>query len=699
MTNSIAEIKKFCEPELATRYGEAKAVGLARLERELSEIENTGIGGTLLAARLLLNQDRVVVARGLSGSLTAYLLGLSEYKPLLDGAEFDFGGFADGYTLRLEVGRHGRNRLLINLGKRAAPLACPVSGDNAQLFLHPRLILVSYNGQNIDKTVKLVDADGANGTEKGAVGGDSLPEGIARLEIAESSGVALLQGIMDALGKTAKLPEVGEQSEPDGAERFILHSRLNYFQAQNPLIFYAAGLTVAHPTRRAQIAQTVRGLGIKLLPPALKQSKVEFTTPDNKTLLSGFIAVLDETKAAKLCDQTDYQDLNDLIQRTAKIELNAEDWERLAWSGALDAFGEREAVIAALPNILSKAEEYRVQMIAQEALAQTDQPAKPAQMQLSLFDVMETSQPGLSVPEVAPFVLPKFEGEINHFKRLQQQKIVLGYDTAVHPLWDLLNEAENPTTQIIPLNEALKAETNVVIAGLVEDLRRVTLAAGEELTILKLNDLNGRAELILPPKLVSTGVPEIGAVLSARVRRSVQGETAVLIAENVMSYPPQASELVPTVEETVDFAVASDNTAEPPPEDEPPLPDEPPPLGTGADWMQNAIFDLEAAKAITENQKNGDNKGKKEVPAPKKIIQVHIYLPVIEDATAEENLIKQVYDILRRYPGEQPVNLYLPKTGGGFYHFEPQTTQVRGDADLVAALAPLIGGTDKIKVE
>jgi hypothetical protein len=141
--------------------------------------------------------------------------------------------------------------------------------------------------------------------------------------------------------------------------------------------------------------------------------------------------------------------------------------------------------------------------------------------------------------------------------------------------------------------------------------------------------------------------------------------------------------------------VASDTEPLP----EPPLPaEEPPPLSTDAELMQKLFFTDTESKKPADNQAKGDKNGKAIAP-PKKIIQVHIHLPLLDSDTAEEAMIKNLYQILRQHPGEMPVNLYLPKPEGGFYHFQPQTTQVNGDADLIARLAPLVGGTDKIKVE
>jgi Helix-hairpin-helix motif len=690
----LEEIKKICLNELERHYADNKVGALARLEAELAEVGELKLAGTLLSARLCLNKGLVIVARGLSGCLTAYLLGLSEFKPALTGEEFDFGGFANGYTLRLEVGRNGRKRLLAALANSAAPLACPVEGSNLPT-LHPRVILVAYNGQNISKMLKLGEAEGEEGLVKGGLVGEELPEGVAKLEIAESSGVALFQLILDTVGK---VPEITPDMAAEGAERAILHGRLAYFRQENPAGFYSAGLTLAHPTRRPQIANAVRSAGLKLLPPDVKTAKVAFgvTAPD--TILSGLGTILNEATATKIAEQTDYQTLNDFIKRSANANLSAEDWANLIWSGAVDAFGERSALAKAVPAILAKAEEYRAQAAAEETFSRSPKPPKPVQVQLSLFDTPEPSQPGLSVPEVAAFVLGEAGEYVSDLVKLQRQRSVLGYDTSNHPLWNLTTEPDNPATALMLLGEALRQESGKpLVAGMINDLRRVTIAAGEELTVLQLADWSGTVEVIVPPRLVSPVTLEEGAVLAARVRRSKQGESAVLVAESIMNYPPQASELVPSVDEVVDFAVAGDNEPVAP---EPPLPTEEPPLeklSPDAELMQKLFFGDTEAKKPADTSNGADKNGKKE--PPKKISQIHIHLPLLANDSAEEELIKDVFEILRRFPGEMPVNLYLPKPGGGSYHFQPQTTFVNGDAELIAFLAPLVGGTDKIKVE
>jgi hypothetical protein len=58
----------------------------------------------------------------------------------------------------------------------------------------------------------------------------------------------------------------------------------------------------------------------------------------------------------------------------------------------------------------------------------------------------------------------------------------------------------------------------------------------------------------------------------------------------------------------------------------------------------------------------------------------------------------QVREVLQRFPGEDELVIYLPKEGGGFKRFRPQTLNV-GYSPMMAHEVELVTGPGSVRVE
>jgi hypothetical protein len=236
-------------------------------------------------------------------------------------------------------------------------------------------------------------------------------------------------------------------------------------------------------------------------------------------------------------------------------------------------------------------------------------------------------------------------------------------------------------------------------------LRRLPIAGsaeesqGEELTVLQLEDFSGRAEVLLPR---GTPAEEVelaeGAALTARVRRlkaseePAGGERLVLVALALAPYPPKPGQLLsPASEDTPDPALLAELEAAPTEEPPGPAPAEAgaPPNDQG--WAESLFASL-GVPAEKPKAPAGGNGGKNNSKAPVRVVRrVHIRLPRTESEEANLELLEKLNGLLRQFPGEDSLILYLPQPDGSTIRLEPQSLNVSYSDMLVHELTGLVG--------
>ncbi len=729
----LAILRQRSEEELARRYPDDSQARLA-LESELADIAELGLSEPLLAASVILKKappDQVIIVRRLGGSLIAGLLGLTAqpFTPPTDSeAElpFRFEAYTGGRPLRLEIGQGGRSRLLAGLGGQALPVA--TGGESGEVpALHPRQVVVSLEGVLEERAV-LQPASTEQGLEIGVQGGPLAPDGCARLEIYESSGVGRLQLTLDILNRAGEsqlsaaalpLPAVGEYDHQiAGAfDRALVVKQLEWFKLQRPAAYYAAALSLAAPDKLASLSELARLSGITILPPDLRYSEVEFslTGEEHGAIRTGLGVLLEPEVARQLVQARQtagFSDLNDFVKRVA---LNAGQIERLGWAGALDGFGERERLVAAASEIEATSREWQTwrsnQTASQEESSSTssgDKSPENGSGQLSLFDLFTTegdAPPTLVPEEPAAIGLPEV-APLSRLERLQQAYRALGFFTSEHPLWGQLmpSGADASRDDPVGLGQLATLATSegegrpLLVEGLVIALRRLPIAGpdeagrGDELTVLQLEDFSGQAELLVPRSTPAEGVELVeGMALSARVRRlkpPAEGQTRlVLVALALAPYPARPGLLDPASDEGLTDpaltaaleAPSSESQAAPAPHDD-------------HGWAESLFANL----GMPGGSKPGvaSNPGGKAAAAqkpPRIIRRVHIHLPPTESEEAEFELMEQLNRLLRQYPGEDSLVLYLPQPDGSTTRLEPQSLSVAYNQAFAADITGLVG--------
>jgi hypothetical protein len=745
----LTRLRQRCEEELARRY----SAGMPEtrqaqnwLESELADIEELELAGPLLAASQAVatasELRQIAVIRRMSGSFVAYLLGLTERPPeLLEGDPFHFGFEEGSRPLRLEVGRGGRERLLVALNNQAfteqdwlaAPVAVQPAEPDSPALLHPRQIALSLHGAIADITPLQPAIETRHGIELriGAQLGPVLPSGLYRLEVSEASGIARLQLALDIYNQwllrqgkeplePGELPQPveGDNIEPGTYERVLLDTRLEWFRQNHPAAWYAAALSLAKPEKRAGLAELARQNGLVILPPRLETDHPYFTIENETTIQSGLVAILGWEKAEEVRNARPFEKLNDLV--STGLLTKKEQWEALAWSGALDHLGTREAV-AESAGILAETGEEWSRRHTEEAEKETSPSGSEADRgagQLTLFDLFET-MPEIApeAPEIKLVELPEVE-PLSRMQRLRQQFASLGYYTAEHPLWSLLppDRADSSRSNIMMLSEASakagqeEQSQPILIAGLVAGLRRLPFTEderGQELTVVRLEDWTGRAEMLVPPALTLPFSLEEGAALTALARWIKAEPHPVLVAEKLDVYPPSGP-MVPDDDEVADFALALDNAAE--------IPNGGTPDGPPDDSWATSLFDgygassgappsgstsPEAASSApaTNGKRNGGRAtNRPNTPRPGSR-HVHIRLNLSGEEEADNDFMNRVKALLRQHPGEDRLHIHLEWPDGEKSHLEPQSLNVQYTPEFASQVTELLGDPQGVRLE
>jgi DNA polymerase-3 subunit alpha len=247
-----------------------------------------------------------------------------------------------------------------------------------------------------------------------------------------------------------------------------------------------------------------RAKGIEVLPPDINRSHVDFSMVESPSpqrgegggegrsgggqILFGLAAIKNvgqhavESIVQLRDDEGPFKSLEDLCERTTAIQdVNRRVLESLVQSGACDSLGERNRLMATLDHAVSRAER-----------ARRDRESG----QISLLEMVgspetEANDYGLLI-DVAPMA-----GE----EKLRLEKELLGLYLSDHPLRRISAElAKLSDTQAVEVTSALQ-DTEVRVAGLVREVRRVVTRKGQIMAYAQLEDLTGSVDIVLFPRV------------------------------------------------------------------------------------------------------------------------------------------------------------------------------------------------------
>jgi DNA polymerase III subunit alpha len=269
----------------------------------------------------------------------------------------------------------------------------------------------------------------------------------------------------------------------------VISYQTAYLKANYPLE-YMTSLLIHMQGSADKVATAIvdcRIRGIDVLAPDINRSRADFSMSDGRIVfgLAGIKNVgqhaVESIVSLRDADRQ-FKSLEDLCERTSAIQdVNRRVLEALVQSGACDSLGERARLLTALDHAVSRAER-----------ARRDRESG----QTSLLDMVGSPETaaddyGLLI-DVAPMA-----GE----EKLRLEKELLGLYLSDHPLRRISAElAKLSDTQAVEVTSALQ-DTEVRVAGLVREVRRVVTRKGQIMAYASLEDLTGSVDVVLFPRI------------------------------------------------------------------------------------------------------------------------------------------------------------------------------------------------------
>ncbi len=315
-----------------------------------------------------------------------------------------------------------------------------------------------------------------------------------------------------------------------------------YLKANYPAEFMAALLRSDEDNidRLAIEIGECHQLGIKVLPPSVNESMTHFTVVDLPSVhvtRPGQAAATTEKKfairfglAAIKNLGTDaveairserkkagkFTSLADLLARVPASAINKKSLEALITSGALDEFGERQAMLISVETLIKLARQA-------EAIRNSKQ--------MSLFGgKTERVQLTVTLLDTEP---------ATRMQRLKWEKELLGLYVSEQPLIEhreLITSHANPIGSLT-LKHANQAMT---VVGLVSKIHKIVTRSGDPMLFVTIDDFSGNLEVLIFPKLLKEN-PELyaeDAVLTVHGKVSDKDGTIKILANAVEPFDP-----------------------------------------------------------------------------------------------------------------------------------------------------------------
>jgi len=260
-----------------------------------------------------------------------------------------------------------------------------------------------------------------------------------------------------------------------------------YMKANFPAIYMSAVLTAesGDVEKIAEIIGECKRMGIAVLPPDVNESFEGFTViknqnPEEKdsirfglTTIKNFGEGIASSIIAERKAGGKFISLSDFLRRIKDKNLNKKSLEALIKTGAMDFFGDRGLLLSNLEKIIAFNKEERSKESDQDSL---------------FGGIVEMSQANDILLEPAPLAIPS--------DKLLWEKELLGLYISGHPLESFKNKLETKATNIKKIKDTAKEREEVVVGGIIEDIRSVVTKKGDKMIFLKFADLTDSIEAV-----------------------------------------------------------------------------------------------------------------------------------------------------------------------------------------------------------
>ncbi len=271
------------------------------------------------------------------------------------------------------------------------------------------------------------------------------------------------------------------------ADYGVLAVQTGYLKCHYTVEFMTAILS-ANAGDSAKIAFYIndcRQYGISVLPPKIESSLWDFSVDGDKTIRFGLGAIknVGQGAAEVIIHEREkngpFKSLDDFVGRMDLRQVGRRALESLIKVGAMDAFGERGALLAALDDMLATS-------------ASKFKGSDSGQM--GLFDMFDIPLQKITLPETTP---------IESREKLNWEKDLLGLYVSDHPL--NVHRAALRRHKCVDHNKLDDIEQNayITMGGLVQSMRHMlTKKDNRAMCSIKLEDINGDVtDVVFFPKV------------------------------------------------------------------------------------------------------------------------------------------------------------------------------------------------------
>ena len=475
----------------------------------------------------------------------------------------------------------------------------------------------------------------------------------------------------------------------------------------------ALAVTVSGLAKVARAKSEAEALDLEVLAPDVNRSGASFVHRGSQIVFGlGTVKTVGEQAVAAILEAREdggpFESLADLCARVDGRVVTRRTVEPLIKVGALDALGERNALLEGLEAAFKRGQQARNDRVSG---------------QTTMFE-MAALPASASDDERLPDVEEASNGD-----RRRWEKDLLGLHVSPSPLSNPgVREALRASvdTQIFDL-EATHLGQTLTVGGLVADVRQLITQKGDTMAIVTLEDAPGTIEVVVFPRIWSQigDSLEIDRVIVARGRLEDRRGSLQLVAENL--YPPQPAaedsddaavahevsmpddapeaqtdapavpddvglevEMAPHVEAAVNGDSAEAATAAPTADAEAPV--EPSPVvgslevqAAGSEYMAPSDEEAPAASVNGDDAPaaSGEANGATSGGAPTRVVVVLRRSP---DLGHDIDLLRRLSEAAAAHPGEVPLELHVEAPDGDVTRLRWPTT-VSASPELVAQVA------------
>lgn len=256
-----------------------------------------------------------------------------------------------------------------------------------------------------------------------------------------------------------------------------------YLKAHYPLEFMTALLcSDANNTDRVVLEiKECNEMGIEVLPPSLNESFCEFTVVKNKNIRFGLLAIkgIGEGPINEIIEAREkggaFKSLEDFAQRVSAKIINKKLIQALAYSGALDEFGERSQLAGNYDEISRFAKETQVaSMNGQSSI-------------FGMMDDGDASETSLSLKSVP--IASKIQS-------LNWEKEFLGMYVSGHPLRGLKKYVKRKAYLLGDFTKKL-LDKPVKVIGIISSVKKMITKAGAYMVTFAIEDCTGKINCVM----------------------------------------------------------------------------------------------------------------------------------------------------------------------------------------------------------